>query len=61
MVQKRLLSLNPAETKIKRCTFASPARVSIGVAANATRSTSTEETNMDILCFTDVFCLIVPS
>jgi hypothetical protein len=61
IVQKRLLSLNPAETKIKRCTFASPARVSVGITTNAVRSTSTEHTDMDILHCADVLRLIVPS
>src|SRR5262249_22267714 len=60
MVQKRLLSLKPAETKIKRCTFASPAGESVGLATNATRSTSTKHTYSDILRCTDEFRRIVP-
>src|SRR4030095_14759599 len=51
MVQKRLLSVNPAEPKMTRWTLASCANVGAGVVirveASTTRSTSTQGTHTD--------------
>src|SRR6266853_5617695 len=57
MTQKRLVSSNPAEAKMTRCTCASRGCASVGIAANPMSSTSTR----DIVGFIHVVCFIAPS
>src|SRR5262249_51977745 len=61
MTQKRLVSSNPAEAKMTRCTFASPGCASVGITANPMSSTSNTDITRDIVGFIHVFCFIAPS
>src|SRR5215510_9687587 len=61
MPQKRLVSSNPAEAKMTRCTFASPGCAAVGITANPMSSNSSTDTARDIVGFIHVFCFIAPS